>query len=83
VKEPNFTQSLSECRKSLDLLIAESQQTLSLAHLVKKFPRDVDRKTALQLQSLREDRLRQGYLSRRQELLRLVFPTKDQSDTAA
>ena len=61
--------------------MAESQQTLNLAQLVQKFPQDPDRKAALQLQSLRENRLRLGYEARRDELLRLV--AANETNTAA
>jgi hypothetical protein len=82
VKEPTFSQLINECRKSLETLVAESQQTLNLACLVKKFPQDPDRKAALQLQYLRENRLRHAYEARRAELLRLVAG-RNESDTAA
>jgi hypothetical protein len=72
VKELTFSKLINECHKSLDALVAESQQTLNLAELVKKFPQDPDRKTALQLQCLRENRVRLGYEARRDELLRLL-----------
>jgi hypothetical protein len=82
VKEQTFSKLINECHKSLDALVAESQQTLNLAQLVKKFPRDPDRKAALQLQYLRENRLRLAYEARRAELLRLVSG-QNESDTAA
>lgn len=64
--------------------MSESQQTLALLLIAKKFPHDAGRKAALQLQCHREDRLRQGYQSRRRELLRQVVPAANQSgaDTA-
>jgi hypothetical protein len=84
MKEQTFSKLISDCRKSLDLLMAESQQTLALMLVVKKFPQDLERKTALQLQYHREDRLRLGYQARRADLLRLVSSiTENQSDTAA
>ena len=72
MKELTFSQLINECHKSLDALMAESQQTLNLAELVKKFPQDRDRKATLQLQSLRENRVRLGYEARRNELLGLL-----------
>ena len=72
MKELTFSKLINECHKSLEDLVAESQQTLNLARLVNKFPHDQDRKTALQLQYLRENRVRLGYEARRDELLRLV-----------
>ena len=67
-----FTKLVAECRKSLEVLAAESQQTLELLLVVKKFPTDPERKIALQLQCHREDRLREGYECRRRELLQYV-----------
>jgi hypothetical protein len=81
VKELTFVKLLNECHKSLDTLMAESQRTLSLAELVKKYPQDPERKTALQLQCHRENRLRLAYEERRAELLRLVS-SQDRSDAA-
>ena len=82
MKDSKFTKLLAECQKSLDTVTAESQQTLALVRLVREFPRDPERKTALQLQCHRENRLRLGYQARRAELLRLVID-ESQSDTAA
>ena len=82
VKDVTFSKLINECQKSLDALVAESQQTLNLAQLVKKFPQDPDRKAALQLQYLRENRVRLGYEARRDELLRLVASSKE-TNTAA
>jgi hypothetical protein len=82
VKDVTFSKLINECQKSLDALVAESQQTLNLAQLVKKFPKDPDRKAALQLQYLRENRVRLGYEARRDELLRLVATCKE-TNTAA
>ena len=72
MKEQTFSKLVGDCRKRLDLLMAESQQTLALMLAVKKFPQDLERKTALQSQCQREDRLRRAYRTRRQDLLRLV-----------
>jgi hypothetical protein len=82
VKESTFSKLINECQKSLDALVAESQQTLNLAQLVQKFPQDPDRKAALQLQYLRENRVRLGYEERRAELLRLVTG-RGETNTAA
>jgi hypothetical protein len=82
VKELTFSKLINECHKSLEDLVAESQQTLNLAQVVSKYPQDQERKTALQLQYLRENRLRLGYEARRDELLRLVVG-RGESDTAA
>ena len=82
MKELTFSKLINECHKSLDALVAESQQTLNLAELVKKFPQDPDRKTALQLQYLRENRVRLGYEARRDELLKLITGP-DETNTAA
>jgi hypothetical protein len=81
VKEQTFSKQLNECRKSLEALIAESEQTLALMLMAKKFPHDAERKAALQLQCHREDRLRQGYQLRRSELLRQVVPKANQTGT--
>jgi len=81
VKEQTFSKQLNECRKSLEALIAESQQTLALLLVAKKFPEDAERKAALQMQCHREDRLRQGYQRRRSELLRQVVPAANQTGT--
>ena len=77
-----FTKLISECRKSLYALMAESQQTLSLVELVRKHPADPDRKTALQLQCHRENRLRLGYEERRAELLRLISAQSENHNAA-
>ena len=61
--------------------MAESQQTLALLVVAKKFPNDAERKAALQLQCHREDRLRHGYELRRSELLRQVAPAANQTAT--
>ena len=82
MKELTVSKLINECHKSLDALVAESQQTLNLAELVKKFPQDPDRKAALQLQSLRENRVREGYEARRNELLRLLTGCNE-TNTAA
>jgi hypothetical protein len=82
VNELTFSKLLSECHKSLDALMAESQQTLNLAELVKKFPQDPDRKAALQLQSLRENRVRLGYEARRDELLRSLTGRNETNNAA-
>jgi hypothetical protein len=82
VKESTFSKLLNECQKSLDALVAESQQTLNLAQLVQKFPQDPDRKAALQLQYLRENRVRLGYEARRDELLRLVTGRSETNSAA-
>jgi len=82
VKELSFSKLINECHKSLEDLVAESQQTLNLARVVNKYPHDQDRKAALQLQYLRENRLRLGYEARRDELLRLVAG-QSESNTAA
>jgi hypothetical protein len=82
VKELTFSKLINECHKSLEDLVAESQQTLNLARIVNKYPQDNDRKAALQLQYLRENRLRLGYEARRADLLRLVAG-RNESDTAA
>lgn len=82
VKESKFSKLLAECQKSLDTLTAESQHTLALVRLVREFPKDPERKTALLLQCHRENRLRLGYQARRAELLRLVTD-ESQTDTAA
>ena len=82
MKELTFSKLINECHKSLDALVAESQQTLNLAELVKKFPQDPDRKAALKLQSLRENRVRLGYQTRRNELLRLLTG-RNETNTAA
>jgi hypothetical protein len=82
VKDVTFSKLINECQKSLDALVAESQQTLNLAELVKKFPQDPDRKAALQQQCLRENRVRLGYEARRDELLRVV-DCRVETDTAA
>lgn len=83
MKAQTFSNQLNECRKSLEALMAESQQTLALLLIARKYPNDPERKTALQLQCYREDRLRQGYQDRRSELLRQVAPAANQtgSDT--
>ena len=62
--------------------MAESHQTLALIRLVRKYPQDPERKTALQLQCHRENRLRLGYEERRAELLRLISD-ENQSNNAA
>jgi len=67
-----FTKQVAECRRSLEVLAAEAQQTLALLLVVKRFPSDPERKAALQLQCHREDRLREAYECRRRELLRYV-----------
>ena len=82
MKELTFSKLINECHKSLEDLVAESQQTLDLARVVNKYPHDQDRKAALQLQYLRENRLRLAYEARRAELLRLVAG-QNESDTAA
>ena len=82
MKDVTFSKLINECHKSLEDLVAESQQTLNLARVVNKYPHDQDRKTALQLQYLRENRLRLGYEARRDELLRLVVG-RSKSNTAA
>ena len=79
VKEPTFSQQLNECRKSLEAFMSESEQTLALMLIAKKFPHDAERKAALELQCHREDRLLQGYQSRRSELLRQVVRAKNQT----
>src|SRR5260370_41703106 len=56
--------------------MAESQQTLTLLRMVKQYPEDSERKTALRLQWQRENRLRLGYEERRAELLRLISGQK-------
>ncbi len=83
MKEQTFSKQLNECRKSLDALMAESQQTLALLLIAKKFPDDAERKAALHMQCHREDRLRQGYQRRRSELLRQVVPAANQTGTDA
>ena len=82
MKDLKFSKLITECRKSLDALMAESQQTLSLVELVRKHPEDPERKTALQLQCHRENRLRLGYEERRAELLRFIS-ARNESDDAA
>jgi hypothetical protein len=82
VKDLTFAKLINECYKSLDALMAESQQTLTLLRMVKQYPEDSERKNALQLQWLRENRLRLGYEERRAELLRLISG-QSQSDNAA
>jgi hypothetical protein len=69
VKEQTFAKQVIDCRKSLEVFTAEAQQTLALLLVVKKFPQDVERRTALQMQCHREDRLRLGYETRRSQLL--------------
>jgi hypothetical protein len=83
VKEQTFSSLVRECQKSLERLMAESQQTLALMNMVNKYPQDAERKAALQLQCHREDRLRLAYLNRRRELLQLMGPADSESDTAA
>jgi hypothetical protein len=82
VKDLTFAKLINECYKSLDALMAESQQTLTLLRMVKQYPEDSERKNALRLQWLRENRLRLGYEERRAELLRLISG-QSQSDNAA
>ena len=82
MRDLTFAKLINECYKSLDALMAESQQTLSLLRIVKQYPDDSERKNALRLQWQRENRLRLGYEERRAELLRLISG-QSQSDNAA
>ncbi len=82
MKDLTFAKLINECYKSLDALMAESQQTLTLLRMVKQYPEDSERKTALRLQWQRENRLRLGYEERRAELLRLISG-QSQSNNAA
>jgi hypothetical protein len=82
VKDLTFAKLINECYKSLDALMAESQQTLTLLRMVKQYPEDSERKNALRLQWQRENRLRLGYEERRAELLRLISG-QSQSNNAA
>ena len=82
MKDLTFAKLINECYKSLDALMAESQQTLTLLRIVKQYPEDSERKNALRLQWRRENRLRLGYEERRAELLRLISG-QSQSDNAA
>lgn len=62
--------------------MAESQQTLTLLRMVKQYPDDSERKTALRLQWHRENRLRLGYEERRAELLRLISGQSQNNNAA-
>lgn len=82
MKDLTFAKLINDCYKSVDALMAESQQTLTLLRMVKQYPENSERKTALQLQWQRENRLRLGYEERRAELLRLISG-QSQTDNAA
>jgi hypothetical protein len=83
VNEQTFSKQVTDCRKSLEALTTEAQQTLELLLVVKKFPQDVERRTALLLQCQREDRLRLGYETRRSQLLRAAVAADPENNTAA
>ena|SRR2546425_6419572 len=72
VHDKEFVKLHQACRHSLNGLHIEAHQTLNLLMLLKLFPDDVERETALQLQCDREKKVKAEYQRQRRGLFALV-----------
>jgi hypothetical protein len=72
VQDKEFAKLNQACHHTLNGLHVEAHQTLNLLTLVKLFPGDVERETALHLQRGKEKKVRAAYQRQRRDLFARV-----------
>src|SRR5437016_5537731 len=77
VDQKQFNKLQSACRGGFQRLRAESERTLNLLALVKRFPDNVEHRTALVFQLDREERAQAAYNRQRKRLCSLILGTRD------